>query len=151
MVTTKQVEPGHGQGATLLEAAEAEGADLLVMGAYGHSRLREIVLGGATREVYAARGCRSCSAAESVRRDSPNSAIARSASGIDPVPGGQGKAQQGERTWSQRAGAACSCSRSWSMVVAGAKPRTKWATRTIPARRRHGSRRDRLEDQDQSC
>ena len=30
---------------------EAEGADLLVMGAYGHSRLREIVLGGATREV----------------------------------------------------------------------------------------------------
>ena len=35
----------------LLDAAAAEGADLLVMGAYGHSRLREIVLGGATREV----------------------------------------------------------------------------------------------------
>ena len=31
--------------------AQSEGADLLVMGAYGHSRLREIVLGGATREV----------------------------------------------------------------------------------------------------
>ena len=56
MVVTKQVEPGHGQGSTLLEAAEAEGADLLVMGAYGHSRLREIVLGGATREVL--RGAR---------------------------------------------------------------------------------------------
>ena len=27
------------------------GADLLVMGAYGHSRLREFILGGATREV----------------------------------------------------------------------------------------------------
>jgi nucleotide-binding universal stress UspA family protein len=50
-VATRQVEPGLGQGATLLDAAMAEGADLLVMGAYGHSRLREIVLGGATREV----------------------------------------------------------------------------------------------------
>ena len=30
------------------------GADLLVMGAYGHSRLREFVLGGATRSVLAA-------------------------------------------------------------------------------------------------
>ena len=27
------------------------GADLLVMGAYGHSRLREMVLGGATRQI----------------------------------------------------------------------------------------------------
>ena len=27
------------------------GADLLVMGAYGHSRLRELVLGGATHTV----------------------------------------------------------------------------------------------------
>ena len=50
-VATKQVEAGSSHGATLLDAAEAEGADLLVMGAYGHSRLREIVLGGATREV----------------------------------------------------------------------------------------------------
>jgi nucleotide-binding universal stress UspA family protein len=40
----------------LLDAAAAENADLLVMGAYGHSRLREIVLGGATREVL--RGAR---------------------------------------------------------------------------------------------
>ena len=50
-VTAKQVEPGRSHGAMLLDAAAAEGADLLVMGAYGHSRLREIVLGGATREV----------------------------------------------------------------------------------------------------
>ena len=27
--------------------------DLLVMGAYGHSRLREMILGGATRDVLA--------------------------------------------------------------------------------------------------
>ncbi len=36
----------------LIEAAEA-GADMLVMGAYGHSRLREFILGGATRRVVA--------------------------------------------------------------------------------------------------
>jgi nucleotide-binding universal stress UspA family protein len=36
----------------LVQAAEA-GADLLVMGAYGHSRLREFILGGATRSVVA--------------------------------------------------------------------------------------------------
>ena len=52
-VDTKAIEMAHGRGhgATLLGALEAEGGDLLVMGAYGHSRLREIVLGGATREV----------------------------------------------------------------------------------------------------
>jgi len=38
--------------ALLAEAAKAK-ADLLVMGAYGHSRLRELVLGGATRGVLA--------------------------------------------------------------------------------------------------
>jgi nucleotide-binding universal stress UspA family protein len=31
--------------------ARAEGADLLVMGAYGHSRFRETVLGGFTHSV----------------------------------------------------------------------------------------------------
>jgi nucleotide-binding universal stress UspA family protein len=35
----------------LLEEAVERGADLLVMGAYGHSRLRELVLGGVTRQV----------------------------------------------------------------------------------------------------
>ena len=35
----------------LLNYAADSGADLLVMGAYGHSRLREFVLGGATRSI----------------------------------------------------------------------------------------------------
>jgi nucleotide-binding universal stress UspA family protein len=38
-------------GAALLEAAAAEQADLLVMGAYGRSRLSEWAFGGATRHV----------------------------------------------------------------------------------------------------
>jgi hypothetical protein len=38
-------------GAALLEMARVMGAHLLVMGAYSHSRLRERVLGGATRYV----------------------------------------------------------------------------------------------------
>lgn len=41
----------HSMGKTLLEQASRLEADLLVMGAYGHSRLREMILGGATREV----------------------------------------------------------------------------------------------------
>ena len=36
----------------MIQCAEA-GADLLVMGAYGHSRFREMVLGGATRGIIA--------------------------------------------------------------------------------------------------
>ena len=38
-------------GEHLLKAVRQHRADLLVMGAYGHSRLRERVLGGATRKV----------------------------------------------------------------------------------------------------
>jgi nucleotide-binding universal stress UspA family protein len=38
-------------GELLLDAAEHGAADLLVMGGYGHSRLRESVLGGVTRHV----------------------------------------------------------------------------------------------------
>jgi nucleotide-binding universal stress UspA family protein len=38
-------------GELLLAQAVAHEADLLVMGAYGHSRLRELILGGATRHV----------------------------------------------------------------------------------------------------
>ena len=38
-------------GQTLLKGAHDFDADLLVMGAYGHSRLREIVLGGVTQTV----------------------------------------------------------------------------------------------------
>ena len=40
---------GLAEGDALLNAAADLGADLLVVGAYGHSRLREIVLGGVTR------------------------------------------------------------------------------------------------------
>jgi nucleotide-binding universal stress UspA family protein len=38
-------------GDTLLSYAADAGADLLIMGAYGHSRLREFVLGGTTRTI----------------------------------------------------------------------------------------------------
>jgi nucleotide-binding universal stress UspA family protein len=36
---------------TLLVEAAGQGADLLVMGGYSHSRLREVILGGATRRI----------------------------------------------------------------------------------------------------
>jgi nucleotide-binding universal stress UspA family protein len=44
------LEGGH-IGRFLMDYATNVGADMLVMGAYGHSRLREFTLGGATREV----------------------------------------------------------------------------------------------------
>ncbi|HEY9132866.1 MAG TPA: universal stress protein [Dyella sp.] len=40
-----------GIGPTLLDAVAENHADLLVMGAWGHSRFNEWVLGGATRYV----------------------------------------------------------------------------------------------------
>jgi nucleotide-binding universal stress UspA family protein len=39
---------GIGTGDLILSRAADEGADLIVMGAYGHARWREIVLGGVT-------------------------------------------------------------------------------------------------------
>jgi nucleotide-binding universal stress UspA family protein len=49
--------PGKGPlGEEILSQAAEAGADLLVMGAYGHSRLREMVLGGVTRSVIAGAG-----------------------------------------------------------------------------------------------
>lgn len=42
---------GRSTGGALIDAAAGLGADYVVMGAYGHSRLRESVLGGATREM----------------------------------------------------------------------------------------------------
>lgn len=39
------------EGRALLEAARQAGADMLVMGAYSHSRLRQLILGGVTRDV----------------------------------------------------------------------------------------------------
>jgi len=49
--TEKTVSEGVGVGDVLLSHASELGADLLVMGAYGHSRARELLLGGATRTV----------------------------------------------------------------------------------------------------
>ena len=39
-------------GATLLEEVSNRGCDMLVMGAYSHSRFRELALGGVTRYVF---------------------------------------------------------------------------------------------------
>ncbi|WP_026606255.1 universal stress protein [Methylocapsa acidiphila] len=47
-----RVEPLHGRPAEQLDALAAkEGADLLVAGAYGHSKLREWILGGVTQDL----------------------------------------------------------------------------------------------------
>ena len=43
--------PNVGVGNALLDALVDYNADMLVMGAYGHSRLREMILGGATQEI----------------------------------------------------------------------------------------------------
>jgi nucleotide-binding universal stress UspA family protein len=46
------LEPqGRSVGQVLLDAAVDAGAGLLVMGGYGHSRLREFILGGTTRHI----------------------------------------------------------------------------------------------------
>jgi nucleotide-binding universal stress UspA family protein len=50
---TEQVAERTGVGETLSACAKDFGADLLVMGCYGHSRLREFVFGGASRHVLA--------------------------------------------------------------------------------------------------
>nr|WP_314859816.1 universal stress protein [uncultured Undibacterium sp.] len=41
----------HDKGEAILSACKEISADLLVMGAYGHSRFREMIMGGATRTV----------------------------------------------------------------------------------------------------
>jgi nucleotide-binding universal stress UspA family protein len=49
---TTQVSHPHGDdGAALNARAQLLGADLIVAGAYGHSRMHEFVLGGVTREL----------------------------------------------------------------------------------------------------
>jgi nucleotide-binding universal stress UspA family protein len=51
-VEVKTVAPHReGVGTALLRYAQTQNSSLLVMGAYSHSRLREIVLGGVTRHV----------------------------------------------------------------------------------------------------
>lgn len=48
------INPGsQSTASTLIDAAQRAGAGLLVIGGYGHSRLRELVLGGVTRHVFA--------------------------------------------------------------------------------------------------
>jgi nucleotide-binding universal stress UspA family protein len=46
-VTASDIDIGN----ALLSMASDQNADLLVMGAYGHTRLREILLGGVTRQI----------------------------------------------------------------------------------------------------
>ena len=48
---TEQVKPRAGVGETLLACAKDMDADLLIMGFYGHTRLREFVFGGASRHI----------------------------------------------------------------------------------------------------
>jgi nucleotide-binding universal stress UspA family protein len=50
----RQSAPGVDVGAQMLSRAADFGADLIVMGAYGHSRVRELVLGGVTRTLFEA-------------------------------------------------------------------------------------------------
>ncbi len=49
-VARETIQP-HSQGAASTLLWSAQDADLLVMGAYSHSRLREVVLGGVTRHI----------------------------------------------------------------------------------------------------
>jgi nucleotide-binding universal stress UspA family protein len=49
--TLKKLPAAQDIGATLLSYAADSGADYMVMGAYGHSRLREFVMGGTTRTI----------------------------------------------------------------------------------------------------
>jgi nucleotide-binding universal stress UspA family protein len=44
-------DAGRNAAAALMARVVADGSDMLVMGAYGHSRMREFILGGTTREV----------------------------------------------------------------------------------------------------
>ena len=50
-VAEPMMTDGYNAGEALLMRANDLGADLLVMGAYAHSRMREFVFGGATRHV----------------------------------------------------------------------------------------------------
>jgi len=52
-VTYDKEITGGDAGAKILKVASEKGADLLVMGAFGRSRFREWVLGGATRHIMA--------------------------------------------------------------------------------------------------
>lgn len=51
--TREAATSGRGGGETILAEAAALGADLLVKGAYTHSRLRQMIFGGATSKILA--------------------------------------------------------------------------------------------------
>lgn len=48
-----RISGGQAPGEALLTEAEKREADLIVMGAYGHSRLRQFIVGGVTRRLLA--------------------------------------------------------------------------------------------------
>jgi len=52
-IAAQTVAPDEDVGDVILSRAADEGADLIVMGCYGHSRLHELVLGGASRDLFA--------------------------------------------------------------------------------------------------
>lgn len=51
-VAAQTVAPDEDVGDVLLSRASDEGAELIVMGCYGHSRLRELTLGGVSRHLF---------------------------------------------------------------------------------------------------
>jgi nucleotide-binding universal stress UspA family protein len=55
MASVEKVDTNHRAISTALtETALGLGGDLLIMGAYGHSRVREMVLGGVTQDMLRA-------------------------------------------------------------------------------------------------
>jgi len=53
VVLEEEAAAGRAIGQALEEYTAARGLDLLVMGAYGHSRMRDFILGGATKSIVA--------------------------------------------------------------------------------------------------
>lgn len=51
-VQHRDFRPDNGAGAALLDSAHEIRADLIVMGAWGHSRIAQLVLGGTTRHLF---------------------------------------------------------------------------------------------------
>jgi len=51
VTTHRTTAPETSIGSEILNRVADHGSDLLVMGAYGHSRLRELIFGGVTREI----------------------------------------------------------------------------------------------------
>jgi nucleotide-binding universal stress UspA family protein len=54
VIAARQSGTGIDVGAQILSRAADNGSDLIVMGGYGHARIRELVLGGATRTLLEA-------------------------------------------------------------------------------------------------